>query len=316
MALRLERWSDRAGRLAFGQWVSARIRSIQPDQGGAFVETDDKAEAFLRLPSDHGLTEGQMVEVTVMSEARADKLPRVSLGRGKAGANGIGVWDGVPVETVDIGDERIETAFDDALSQATTIRNGGRLRIERTRALTAIDIDTAGRRGKGSAASRALQLNLDACETLARQIRLRNLGGLIILDCVAPLNAGSRQKIRESMQSRLDAAGYPTATVLAPSQLGLMEMSLPWHETPLDERMLDSHGEPTGETLSLAGLRRLERAAISSPMDKLVLELPAHAMAWLEQHGAALKAMLAEKYGHRFSFLTSTKPAPVVYQAA
>jgi len=301
--------------LKLGHRVSARIRSLKPDQGGAFVETSEQAEAFLRLPAGHGLTEGQLIEVTVLSEARQDKLPRVSMKNADAGSLGIEPWDNIPVEEVKIGDEQVESAFEDALSPAVVIPNGGRLRIDRTHALVAVDIDSAGRRGKGSAASKALQLNLDACNALSRQIGLRKLGGLIILDCVAPLNAGSRQKLQNAMKSHLERTGFPTATVLAPSQLGLMEMSLPWRETPLDERVLDECGEFSDESLCLAGLRLLERTATKSPMEKLTLELPERAMTWLESRGASLMAMLSEKYGHRVSYLASTKPAPIVYQA-
>jgi hypothetical protein len=315
IALRLERWSDGASRLKLGQRVSARIRSLKPDQGGAFVETRDKAEAFLRLPAGHGLTEGQLIDVTVLSEARQDKLPRVSMKETDAESFGIDFRDNIPVEDVEIGDEQVEAAFEDALSPAVVIPNGGRLRIDRTHALVAVDIDSAGRRGKGSAASKALQLNLDACDALSRQIGLRKLGGLIILDCVAPLNAGSRQKVLNAMKSHLERTGFPTATVLAPSQLGLMEMSLPWREIPLDERVLDERRELSDESLCLAGLRLLERTAAKSPMDQLVLELPERAMTWLEGRGAPLMATLSDKYGHRVSYLASTKRAPIVYQA-
>ena len=218
------------------------------------------------------------------------------------------------MEEVNIGDDRVEAAFDEALSPFLTLSNGGRLRIERTHALTAVDIDSAGRRGQGSAASRALQLNLDACQMLARQLRLRQLCGLVILDCVAPLNAGSRQKLRDAMKSHLETAGFPTATILAPSQLGLMEMSLPWRETPLEERLLEPDGTPSGETLCLTGLRLLEREARHRPMDRLTLALPARALSWLETEGAPLPSLLSGKYGQRFTFLASTKPDPAVYQ--
>jgi Ribonuclease E/G family len=314
--LRLERRLDKDARLTLGDQVSVRIRSLQPAQGGAFVQTGNKAEAFLRLSAEHGLTEGQEIDVMVMAEARRDKLARVSLKGAKGNVPGYRSWDGITVEDVQIGDERVEAAFDEALSDSVVIPNGGRLNIDRTRALTAVDIDSAGRSSKGSAASRALQLNLDASQALARQVRLRKLGGLVILDCIAPLNAGSRQKIQGNMKVRLENLDLKTATVLAPSQLGLMEMSLPWRETPLDERLLDGDGRFTDESQCLAGLRSLEREATRSPMDKLTLELPQGAAAWLKGRGAPLMALLSEKYGHRFSYLASTKAEPIVYQAA
>lgn len=316
VALKITRWSDSETRLTLGAQAPARIRSFQPEQGGAFVETAGKAEAFLRLPADHGLTEGQSVDVTVMAEARKDKLPRVSMTANSTPAPGSNLWREAPVHDVEIADDRIEAAFDEASSAIVTLPKGGRLCIERARALTVVDIDSAGRQSKGSAASRALQLNLESARELARQVGLRSLGGLIILDCVAPLNTGSRKKVQDMMKSCLKEAGLHTATVLAPSQLGLMEISLPWRETPLHERMLDSRGNSTDETLALAGLRLLERTARQNPMHRLTLELPGRAKTWLDKTGAPLLEKLSDTYGRRFTYLASTKPMPSVYQTA
>ena len=316
VALKITRWSDSETRLTLGAQAPARIRSLQPEQGGAFVETAGKAEAFLRLPADHGLTEGQSVDVTVMAEARKDKLPRVSMTDTRIPAADNNSWREAPIHDVEIGDDRIQAAFDEASSAVVTIPKGGRLCIERARALTVVDIDSAGRQSKGSAASRALQLNLDAARELARQVGLRSLGGLVILDCVAPLNTGSRKKVQDTMKSCLEEVGLHTTTVLAPSKLGLMEIALPWRETPLHERTLDSRGNPTDETLALTGLRLLERTAKQNPMHKLTLELPGQAKVWLDKTGAPLLDKLSDKYGQRFTYLASTKPMPTVYQTA
>ena len=253
--------------------------------------------------------------MTVVSEARSDKLARVTLGEAPVTPPFADGWGSAEVEEVAPGDDRVEAAFDEAMSPSVVVPNGGRLRIERTQALIAADIDSAGRRGAGSAASRALQLNRDASAELVRQIGLRKLGGLVVLDCVAPLNAGSRKTLQDFTRTRFAEAGFPTATVLAPSQLGLMEISLPWRETPLSEIILDQSGTWSGESLCLAGLRHLERAAIRQPMDRLVLDLPTRALAWLDGAGAPLKSLMAERYGGRLSYAASTRDAPIVYQA-
>jgi hypothetical protein len=95
-----------------------------------------------------------------------------------------------------------------------------------------------------------------------------------------------------------------------------MEISLPWRETPLSEIILDRSGTWSSESLCLAGLRHLERAAIRQPMDRLVLDLPTRALAWLDGAGAPLKGLMAERYGGRLSYAASTRDAPIVYQAS
>lgn len=314
LALHLERWSDHGRRLILGSQLNARIRALQPDQGGAFLETETGAEAFLRLQKAHSITEGQALNVIVAAEAREDKLPRVEFFNENSSPPDSLAWPECVIEDVSAGNQLIAAAFDEALSSTLTLPGGGRLRIERTSALTAVDIDTAGRKGKGSAASRALKINLEACGELARQMRLRNLGGLVVLDCVAPLNAGSRQKIKGAMKSELKAAGLVSNTVLAPSQLGLLELSLPWRKTPISDRILDSRTDTSDETLCLEGLRMLEQTAIGNRMDKFTLELPTRAFQWLGKTGAPLKDLLADKYGQRLSFTASDQPKPSVYQ--
>lgn len=315
VALNLERWSDQGQRLTFGLQTNGRIRALRPDQGGAFIETDTGPEAFMRLPNAHRLTEGQAVRVTIASEARGDKLPRAELLNDKTPAKGQLVWSNGATEDVAPGDPIVAAAFDEALSSALTLPRGGRLRIERTHALTSVDIDTAGRQGTGSAASRALQINLEACRELARQLKLRKLGGLVVLDCVAPLNAGSRQKIKDAMKSELRAADLTSSTILAPSQLGLMEMSLPWRETPICDRLQNNNGDASDETLCLEGLRILEQAATQNRLDRYTLELPERAYDWLEKVGRPLKDLLADKYGQRLIFQGFTKSKPSVYKS-
>ncbi|KCZ50313.1 ribonuclease E/G [Hyphomonas pacifica] len=317
IALRLSRWSDQDSRLTLGSVHEARLRTLEPALEGAFIEILGKGEAFLRLPKDNKLTEGQAITIQVAAEARNGKLPRV-IAHAKDRASedaSLTLWHGAVIEDVRPGDPEVAEAFETALAPSVQIPNGGRLHIERTTALCAVDIDTSGRIDKGSAASRALRINKDSCTELARQIGLRQLGGLFVVDCVAPINRESGRKLQEATQHALISTGIKGANILPPSSLGLMEMSLPWKQTPIAERILrPGLTQPTPESLCLAGLRLLEAEAAADRLQRVTLQLPAEAHLWFTGEAQSLQEALAGKYGQRFTYEASTNPTPNVYR--
>ncbi|KCZ53685.1 hypothetical protein HY29_16235 [Hyphomonas beringensis] len=319
IALRLTRWRDQDTRLTLGSTHEARVRTLEPALGGAFVEIVGKGEAFLRVPRDSALTEGQAISVLVAAEARNGKLPRVIAHPKEKTFEDASLtpWHGAMIEDVPPGNPEVAEAFESALARSIQIPHGGRLHIERTTALCAVDIDTSGRTDKGSAASRALRINKDACTELARQIGLRQIGGLFVVDCVAPVNRESGRKLQEATQHALTSLGIKGANILPPSSLGLMEMSLPWKQTPIAERILTPDlTHPTPESLCLSGIRLLEAEAAADRMQRLTLQLPTDAHLWLTQEAQPLQGAIAGKYGQRFTYETSTSPTPIVYRTS
>lgn len=326
LALYLERPTKT---VVLGARVEARIGKSEPGAGGTFIDIPGQTGAFLRTnPGQIGTnqdtsvpSEGSLVTVDVVAEAHAGKLPRVKLAPpgthpAPSGAN---AWRAAlraepttPIEDVAPGDALVAAAFEDALSPDVVLPGGGRLHIARTRALTAADIDSAGRGMKGSAAARALSLNREAAEALARQILIRGLGGLFVLDCVSPLTKETSAKLREAFLTAWNGMTARPARVLAPSALGLMELSTEWRITPLAEMLLDEAGAPTGETLALAGLRQLEAGARQDRMGRLKLSLPEPGFAWLSNSGLDAETRLAAKYGARLTIGVHAKAAPEV----
>ena len=320
-ALWLDRWSDGTHRARVGDIRDARLRKFDPAQGGAFAELADGAgEAFVRITPGLGLTEGQAVRLRIEAEARENKLPRAMVVRdAKLHRAGFEDWlvrlpggDDAAVATARPGAEEVAEAFESALSPLTQIPGGGRMHIERAAALHAADIDTAGRAKRGSAASRALQVNTAAATELARQCGLRGLGGLIVLDCIAPLNRDAGGKVRDAFLAAWRRTSQRTAKAQPPSPFGLLEISLAWGETPLAERLLDIAGKPTQETVCLAGLRALQKALGERTMDQLTLRLPAAAHAWMTACGLDLAGALVEKHGPRFDITAADVKYPEV----
>lgn len=111
----------------------------------------------------------------------------------------------------------VEQALEEAFETRLEMASGGAVIFEETHALCAIDVDG------GRAAGSSLRLNLEAAEVIARQLRLRAIGGLIVIDFLRLTNRGQRRKVIEA----LSAALADDRDAVAPegfSKLGLVEM--------------------------------------------------------------------------------------------
>tara|TARA_R110002020_G_scaffold223900_1_gene433257 strand:- start:123253 stop:124305 length:1053 start_codon:yes stop_codon:yes gene_type:complete len=323
VALHLERWSDRETRAYLGDVFDGRLRAVHPRQGGGFVELPSGDNAFIRLDEGHGMTEGQSLRVEVVAEARRDKLARVQKASTAATPNqdrdarwrkalpGAGSRS---VEDVSIGDAIMTAAWNEALSGSVTLPGGGTLHIQPTNALVAVDLDTSGRNDPGRASARALRINSEAAQELARQASLRNLGGAMVLDCLSPINRESGIKVRDAFLSAFKALSHRNVRALAPSAFGLMEASVAWGAAPLGDRLVRSDGEPTDETLCLESLRQLQREARSQPMARLTLALPRRAFDWMTASRLDLQGQLDETYGARLTVLPHDHSKPDIFQ--
>ncbi len=298
----LERWNGIGAPARHGTVHEARLRDFVDSIGGAFLELESGEEAFLRLKDRKGLTQGARMIVEIVSEAREDKLARAvqsarepnSMDAWTSWLSDLGMSD-QPQEQVD--EAAVAAAFDEALSASVTISGGGQLHIDRTRALTALDIDTSGRMQKGSAGARALAVNKDAIGEMARQVSLRGLGGNLVLDCVAPLNKAANEQLKAIAETAFKAYDIPGIKVLRPSPLGLMEASAPWRDAPIEDRLKVNPGET--ELLDLFRAVQREAAANPSALFELALSKPARA-AYLDRQSEA-KAELAHHFGGRVS---------------
>ncbi len=262
----IERWNGVGSRARLGSVHRARIRRFADEIGGAFLELESGQEAIIRLRDRGGFTEGAALRVEIVSEARSGKLARVQrTEKTNETQSGLALWQSqLPGDAaLDEGQDRetVEAAFDEALAPSVTLQGGGQLHIDRTRALTAFDVDTSGRLSKGSAGARALAVNRDAASELARQVALRGLGGNLVLDCVGPLNTSAGDQIQARLRSALEQAGVEGAKVLRPSAIGLLEASVPWRSCPIE----DVVEETPGETDLLGLFRDVQREAAANP---------------------------------------------------
>jgi ribonuclease G len=120
----------------------------------------------------------------------------------------------------------IEPALRVAVSRRVPLRSGGSLVIDQGEALTAIDVNTGSftNTGSGNLEDTVTANNLEACEEVARQLRLRNIGGIIVVDFVDMDKEGNRRKVWDAFHKALQRDRART-NVTKISELGLVEMT-------------------------------------------------------------------------------------------
>lgn len=116
----------------------------------------------------------------------------------------------------------IQRQIDDAFFRQVWLPCGGYLVIDETEAMISVDVNTG--RNKGSGDKMLLETNLEAAEEIARQLRLRNIGGLIVVDFIDMRARRDQQLVYKAMRDRLKRDKAKTQ-ILPISQLGLMEMT-------------------------------------------------------------------------------------------
>jgi ribonuclease G len=118
----------------------------------------------------------------------------------------------------------IEAEIQRALSRRVDLKSGGYLMIDQTEAMTTIDVNTGGYVGARNFDDTIFKTNLEAAHTIARQLRLRNLGGIIIIDFIDMENVEHRDQVLHELKKAL-SRDRTRVTVNGFSQLGLVEMT-------------------------------------------------------------------------------------------
>ena len=118
----------------------------------------------------------------------------------------------------------IEDEINNALSSRTQLKSGGYLVIDQTEAMTTIDVNTGAFVGQRTQEDTVFKTNLEAAQAIARQLRLRNLGGIIIVDFIDMSDSDHQQQVLRMLESAL-ARDHARTSVSEFSALGLVEMT-------------------------------------------------------------------------------------------
>ena len=118
----------------------------------------------------------------------------------------------------------IEDEINRALGRSVKLKSGGDLIIDQTEAMTTIDVNTGGYLGSRNHAETILKTNLEAAIAIARQLRVRNLGGIIIIDFIDMLDPEHQRQVQRTFAKALEK-DHARTSITGISQLGLIEMT-------------------------------------------------------------------------------------------
>jgi ribonuclease G len=118
----------------------------------------------------------------------------------------------------------IEDEIDRALKRKVALKSGGYLIFDQTEAMTTIDVNTGGYVGHRNLEETIFRTNLEAAVAIARQLRLRNLGGIIIIDFIDMAEEEHRTQVLQALIARL-AGDHAKTQIMNVSPLGLVEMT-------------------------------------------------------------------------------------------
>ncbi len=159
--------------------------------------------------------------VIVDNRERFESLRKMAGNISRKARNSIFLYQGdLPVlEHYDVK-RQVEAAF----KRQVNLKSGGCLIFDETEALIAIDVNTGRHKGKGTQEDVIFEVNTEAVEEVARQLRLRNVGGLVVLDLIDMKSRKHQQAVYRTMKNALKRDRART-NVLPISELGLMEMT-------------------------------------------------------------------------------------------
>lgn len=118
----------------------------------------------------------------------------------------------------------VEDEIQKSLQRKVPLKSGGYLIVDQTEAMTTIDVNTGGFVGSRNLEETIFRTNLEAAQAIARQLRLRNLGGIIILDFIDMLESEHKQQVMKVLERALEK-DYAKTYICDVSPLGLVEMT-------------------------------------------------------------------------------------------
>ncbi len=189
---------------------------------------------------------------------------------------------------------QIESQIEGAYERTVRLPSGGALVIDQTEALTAIDVNSARATKGGDIEETAFNTNLEAAEEVARQLRLRDLGGLVVIDFIDMSSNKHQRDVENKLQNALkyDRARVQIGRI---SRFGLLEMSRQRLRNSLGEAsqivcpQCEGHGRMRSiESLSLSIIRVAEEHAMKDNTGQVLVQVPVEIANFLlnEKRGA------------------------------
>jgi ribonuclease G len=189
----------------------------------------------------------------------------------------------------------VEDEIQRALRKEVPLKSGGHLIVDQTEAMTTVDVNTGGYLGTRNLEETVYRTNLEAAQAAARQLRLRNLGGIVIIDFIDMIDDEHKRQVLRMLEKGL-AKDHAKTTVYPMSALGLVEMTRKRTTESLERQLCEpcpacaGRGAlKTAETVTYEIFREITRAVRQFNAQKLlVMASPKVVGRILEEESAAV----------------------------
>jgi len=205
---------------------------------------------------------------------------------------------------------QVEQQMDTIHSPQVTLKSGGYLVINQTEALVAVDVNSGRSTRERNIEETALKTNLEAADELARQLRLRDLSGLIVVDFIDMEENKNQNAVERRMKDamRNDRARIQIGSI---SHFGLLEMSRQRLRLSFNESITSTcpHCEGTGrvrsvETAALQLIRAIEEEALKGKMDELHITMHRDVALYILNHKRDAIAEMEGRFGIKIVILS------------
>jgi ribonuclease G len=197
----------------------------------------------------------------------------------------------------------VEEEISRALEPRVQLKSGGYVVIQQTEAMTTVDVNTGGYVGSRNLEETIFRTNLEAAVAIARQLRVRNLGGIIVLDFIDMQDEDHRGALIEALQAAL-ATDRAQTHIASISPLGLVEMTRKRTRESLEHLLCVACPQcqgrgyvRTAETVAHEIFRELVRQSRQFHSDELVVLAHQDVLSWLQDEEAAVLAELETQVG-------------------
>ena len=200
----------------------------------------------------------------------------------------------------------IEPAISRALERRVWLKSGGYIVIDQTEALTTVDVNTGRYVGKHNQEETVLKTNLEAAREIVDQLRIRNLGGIIIIDFIDMMDPASRQRVMDAFDAAL-RQDKMRSNILKISELGLVEMTRKRTRASLSHQLTDPCPSCEGKgriksvaTIAYEIMRRIRYVAGTAPgSGRIVVRAHAAVAAFLCEDESLAMDSLERELGRR-----------------
>lgn len=292
------------------------------------IENDTKnAEAPLRLHQDLDITErvtrdhfrADVSKIVIDQKKEYERLRKFIEARVPGASDRLELYEGAtPIFDV----YGIEMDIGRALSRKIDLPSGGHIVVDQTEALTTFDVNTGRFVGRQSARETVVRTNLEAIKKVVSQLRLRNIGGIIVIDFIDMEDPADRELIFNQLSEELKQDKAKT-NVLRISDLGLVQMTRKRTNESLEHLLMDECPmcDGRGRVKSVVTeahdlLRELIRVHLQTQKTKLIVKVREDIKDWILEEEKFWFESITERYGLTVQFTATEMTMAALSESA